>query len=182
MRIHRTFTSEGDTGTAVGDAIQLQEERHCSVGNDGQVECRTATTFKIMLAAKLGWTWHRDVRSLTNIDAGDPRSDSWRSSKLHWHAVRFAALAARLRFRWSREITPLTLPEAVSMVLEKNPQHKTTITDTRISAAAIRETRPPLMPKIMFYAGGENHCREQPKTHAVRCGLTGGSMNRFPIS
>jgi len=26
-----------------------------------------------MPAAKLGWTWHRDVRSLTNIDAGDPK-------------------------------------------------------------------------------------------------------------
>jgi hypothetical protein len=82
----------------------------------------------------------------------------------------------------ARNGTPLTLPEAVSMVLEKNPQHKATITDTRISSAAIRETRSPLMPKIMFYAGSENHRREQPKTHAVRCGLTCGRMNRFPIS
>ena len=42
VRIHRTFTGEDVPAPAVEDAIQLREERHCSVGNDGQVECRTA--------------------------------------------------------------------------------------------------------------------------------------------
>src|SRR5271165_5307169 len=46
--------------------------------------------------------------------------------------------------------TPLTLPEAVSLALAKNPLHKAALADTRISAAAIREARSPLMPKIMF--------------------------------
>jgi len=77
------------------------------------------------------------------------RSDSWRSSRIALaHAVRFAALAAMFAISLvARNGTPLTLPEAVSMVLEKNPQHKAAITDTRISAAAIRETCSPLMPK-----------------------------------
>jgi outer membrane protein len=46
--------------------------------------------------------------------------------------------------------TPLTLPEAISMALAKNPLRKAALADTRISAAAIREARSPLMPKIMF--------------------------------
>jgi outer membrane protein TolC len=46
--------------------------------------------------------------------------------------------------------TPLTLPQAVSMALEKNPLHKAALADTRISTAAVREARSPLMPKITF--------------------------------
>jgi outer membrane protein TolC len=46
--------------------------------------------------------------------------------------------------------TPLTLPKAVSMALERYPLHNTAIADTRISAAVIREARSQLMPKIMF--------------------------------
>jgi len=46
--------------------------------------------------------------------------------------------------------TPLTLPQAVSMALEKNPVHKAAMADTRISLAAVRESKAPLLPKIMF--------------------------------
>ena len=46
--------------------------------------------------------------------------------------------------------TPLTLPQAVSMALEKNPLHKAALAGTRISLAQVRESRSPLMPKIMF--------------------------------
>ena len=46
--------------------------------------------------------------------------------------------------------TPLTLPQAVSMALEKNPLRKAALADTRISTAAVREARSPLMPKITF--------------------------------
>ncbi len=46
--------------------------------------------------------------------------------------------------------TPLTLPQAVSMALEKNPLHKAALAGTHISLAEIRESRSPLMPKIMF--------------------------------
>src|ERR1035438_7598887 len=67
------------------------------------------------------------------------------------HAVRFAVLAAMLSMSLAAQTgTPLTLPEAVSLALEKNPLHKAAMADTRISAAAIREARSPLMPKIMF--------------------------------
>jgi outer membrane protein len=46
--------------------------------------------------------------------------------------------------------TPLTLPQAVGMALEKNPLHKAASAGARISLAQIRESRAPLMPKIMF--------------------------------
>jgi outer membrane protein len=46
--------------------------------------------------------------------------------------------------------TPLTLPGAVSTALEKNPLRKAALADTRISTAAVREARSPLMPKITF--------------------------------
>jgi outer membrane protein len=44
----------------------------------------------------------------------------------------------------------LTLPQAVNLALEKNPLHKAAQADIRISAAAIREARSPLLPKITF--------------------------------
>ena len=66
--------------------------------------------------------------------------------------VRLAALAAMLATPLAAQTapTPLTLPQAVSLALEKNPLHKAAMADTRISAASVREARSPLMPKIMF--------------------------------
>lgn len=49
--------------------------------------------------------------------------------------------------------TPLTLPQAVSIALEKNPLHKAAVADTHISLAAVRESRSPLLPKITFSEG-----------------------------
>lgn len=46
--------------------------------------------------------------------------------------------------------TPLTLPQAVAMALGQNPLHTAALAETRISAAALREARAPLMPKITF--------------------------------
>ena len=68
------------------------------------------------------------------------------------HIVRLVALAVMLAMPLAAQTapTPLTLPQAVSMALEKNPLHKAAMADTRISAAGIREARSPLMPKIMF--------------------------------
>src|SRR5262245_47326144 len=67
------------------------------------------------------------------------------------HAVQFAAVTAMLSAPLAGQSrTPLTLPEAVSMALGKNPLHKAATADTRISAAVIREARSQLMPKIMF--------------------------------
>ena len=65
--------------------------------------------------------------------------------------VRLVALAAMLAMPLAAQTaTPLTLPQAVSMALDKNPLHKAALADTRISAAGIREARSTLMPKIMF--------------------------------
>ncbi len=50
----------------------------------------------------------------------------------------------------STVVTPLTLPQAVAMALDKNPLHKASMAGTRISLAAVRESRSPLLPKIMF--------------------------------
>ena len=46
--------------------------------------------------------------------------------------------------------TPITLSQAVSMTLERNPLHKSALAGTRITLAGVRESRSPLMPKIMF--------------------------------
>ena len=46
--------------------------------------------------------------------------------------------------------TPITLGEAVSMALDRNPQHRAALAGTRISLAAVRESRVPLLPKILF--------------------------------
>jgi len=53
----------------------------------------------------------------------------------------------------SASATPLTLPQAVAMALDKNPLHKAALADTHIGAAAVREARSPLMPKITFTEG-----------------------------
>jgi len=50
----------------------------------------------------------------------------------------------------AQTVSPLTLPQAVSMALEKNPLHKAAQADIRISTAAIREAKSPLLPKITF--------------------------------
>ena len=50
--------------------------------------------------------------------------------------------------------TPLTLPQAVSMALEKNPLHKAALAETRISAPLpFARRKSPLYPKITFSEG-----------------------------
>ena len=80
-------------------------------------------------------------------------SNRWlRSSRILLpYAARFVVLAAILALPLVAQTgTPLTLPDAVSMALGKNPLHQAAMADIRISAAALREARSPLMPKIMF--------------------------------
>jgi outer membrane protein len=67
------------------------------------------------------------------------------------HAVRLAVLGAMLPVQLAGQSgTPLTLPEAVSMALQRNPLHKAAIANTRMSAADVRGARSQLMPKVMF--------------------------------
>jgi outer membrane protein TolC len=47
-------------------------------------------------------------------------------------------------------LIPITLHQAVSMALDKNPLHKVALAGTHISLAAVRQSRAPLLPKIMF--------------------------------
>ena len=49
--------------------------------------------------------------------------------------------------------TPLTLPQAVDMALQRNPLHRAAMAETHISMAAVREARAPLLPKITFSDG-----------------------------
>jgi outer membrane protein TolC len=46
--------------------------------------------------------------------------------------------------------TPLTLPQAVRIALEKNPLRKAAIADTKVSSADVREARSVLMPRVTF--------------------------------
>jgi outer membrane protein len=62
-------------------------------------------------------------------------------------AILFALLAGSA---FAQAPTPLTLPQAVSMALEKNPLRKAAMADTRISVAMVRESKTLLLPKIMF--------------------------------
>ncbi|HKD83139.1 MAG TPA: TolC family protein [Terriglobales bacterium] len=57
-------------------------------------------------------------------------------------------IAAPARFAVAQ--APLTLAQAVSMALDRNPLHKAALAETRIGAAAVRQAQSPLMPKITF--------------------------------
>ena len=65
-------------------------------------------------------------------------------------ALLAATTAVLLSAATAQTATPLTLPQAVSMALEKNPLRKAALAETRIYTAAVREARSPLMPKITF--------------------------------
>ncbi len=46
--------------------------------------------------------------------------------------------------------SPLTLPQAVRIALEKNPLRKAAVADTRVSSADVHEARSVLMPRVTF--------------------------------
>lgn len=75
------------------------------------------------------------------------RAKAIRLSGLALMAMAFAVASASGS---AQTTTPLTLPQAVSMALEKNPMHKAAMADVQIGTAAIRQARAPLMPKITF--------------------------------
>ncbi len=79
--------------------------------------------------------------------------DPPKGDKLPALRVLLAALAIMLplsRLAVAQEAVPLTLPQAVSMALAKNPLHKAAFAGTHISLAQVREARSPLLPRIMF--------------------------------
>ena len=81
------------------------------------------------------------------LDRAAPKPSRSTLSKL---ALLAATTAVLLSAATAQTATPLTLPQAVSMALEKNPLRKAALAETRIYTAAVREARSPLMPKITF--------------------------------
>ena len=62
-------------------------------------------------------------------------------------------LAVPFSFVSAQAATPLTLPQAVSLALERNPLHKAALAGTHISLAGVRVARAPLFPKLTFTEG-----------------------------
>jgi outer membrane protein TolC len=59
-------------------------------------------------------------------------------------ALAFATAAA------AQTATPLSLPDAVKIALEKNPLRKAALADTRAAGAGVREARAAIFPRITF--------------------------------
>ncbi len=90
------------------------------------------------------------------------RSQSPSKTLVHFRGVsRFAASAAlvalfalslpRLLFgQPAQQPSPVTLPQAVNIALEKNPRRKAALADTRAASAGVREARSFLLPHVTF--------------------------------
>lgn len=63
----------------------------------------------------------------------------------------FALLPPRLLFgQQAQQPSPLTLQQAVNIALEKNPQRKAALADTKAASADLREARSLLLPHVTF--------------------------------
>ncbi len=69
-----------------------------------------------------------------------------------WMSAAFAlSLLANFGFaQQSQPASPLTLQQAVKIGLEKNPQRKVALADTRAASADVKEARSSLLPHFMF--------------------------------
>ncbi len=50
----------------------------------------------------------------------------------------------------TQQLSPITLQQAVNIALEKNPEHKAALADTRAASADVREARSFLLPHVTF--------------------------------
>jgi outer membrane protein len=50
----------------------------------------------------------------------------------------------------TQQLSPITLQQAVSIALEKNPEHKAALADTRAASADVKEARSFLLPHVTF--------------------------------
>lgn len=81
-----------------------------------------------------------------------------RTALLSWISIRrgvsfrvaAAAIAISLLAPLAAAQTPLTLQQAVSMALEKNPQRKMALADQRAAQAGVQEARSALLPRLSF--------------------------------
>src|SRR5260370_9813531 len=78
----------------------------------------------------------------------------WRSaSRFAASAVLFALFALshpRLLFGQQAQSSPITLQQAINIALEKNPERKAALADTRAASADVREARSFLLPHVTF--------------------------------
>jgi outer membrane protein len=65
-------------------------------------------------------------------------------------AIAVLCLAQAASAQLAGEPSPLTLQQAVRIALEKNPQRKAALADTRVASADVREARSVLMPRLTF--------------------------------
>ncbi len=76
------------------------------------------------------------------------------ASRFAASAVLFGLLALslpRLLFgQQAQQPSPLTLPQAVNVALEKNPQRKAALADTKAALAGVKEARSFLLPHVTF--------------------------------
>ncbi len=74
-----------------------------------------------------------------------------RGSRVHRVALLFAFVLLTLALSLPASAqTSLTLPQAVSIALEKNPLRKAVLADQQAASAGIKEARSGLLPKILF--------------------------------
>jgi outer membrane protein TolC len=50
----------------------------------------------------------------------------------------------------AQQPSPITLPQAVKIALESNPQRKAALADTKAASADVKEARSFLLPRITF--------------------------------
>lgn len=60
------------------------------------------------------------------------------------------AVPALVSAQEAREPSPLTLEQAVKIALERNPEHKAALAETKAASANLREARSFLLPHVMF--------------------------------
>jgi outer membrane protein len=79
--------------------------------------------------------------------APEPHAEKAGRSRRIWIVAALLALTMRAA---AQEPVPLSLPEAVKMVLANNPMHKAALADTKATLAGVSEARAPMLPRIMF--------------------------------
>jgi len=67
-----------------------------------------------------------------------------------WAALLVLALPTLSFAQQAQQPSPLTLQQAVNIALEKNPQRKAALADTKVASADVREARSFLLPHITF--------------------------------
>lgn len=65
-------------------------------------------------------------------------------------ALAFMCSPSSILAQQPQQLSPLTLPEAVQMALERNPAHKFALADTRASLADVKTARSSLLPHAAF--------------------------------